>query len=176
MSNVFVISLSAVTRKVIPFRYFKNRAEDLLSKTLVEWANDPSELLKKKIPELKDYEFYFNRLHNFRLRMSESLSKYHIFEYAKQDDGSIKYMLIFDVDSIIQDMYKEHLQYNSNRLNDLLLIISELTVKLKSNNYIQNMDFLFTNNSKKLPEDMKEWTEFMKNLKSETFYLVDEDD
>lgn len=176
MTNKFVISLSSVSRKIIPYRYFKEQAESLLHSTLEEWKDDPKEILDKKIPELKDYDFYFTRLHNFRKRMTVSLKKNCIFEYTKIDEESVKYMLIFDIDSILQDIYNEQLHYNSNRLNDVLMIVSELTTKLKSNNYIRNMEFLFENDSKTLPEEMKDWTELLRTLKSETFYLIDEDD
>lgn len=176
MSNKFVLSLSSISKKKFPYRYFKERASELLDETLLDWSDDPKEILDKKIPELKEYEFYFNRLHDFRKRMMVSLKKHHIFEYTRLEDNHIKYMLIFDIDSIVQDMFNEQLSYNSNRLNDVLMIVSELVVKLKSNNYIHNMDFLFSNDSKTLPDEMKEWTDLIRTLKTETFYLVDEDD
>jgi hypothetical protein len=38
------------------------------------------------------------------------------------------------------------------------------------------MDFLFTNDVLTLPKEMKEWNDLVRHMKSETFYLIDEDD
>jgi len=176
MNNRFVISLSAVTDQKISYKYFKERADALFNNTLEEWVADPLNIIEMKMPELKDYEFYFNKLHNFRKRMSESLKKSHIYESTLQDDGNIKYMLIFDIDSIMQDLYKEASQYNSNKMKDVTLIVTELMVKFKAKNYMDNINFLFSNDCAKLPEEMTSWNEIVRSIKSETFYIVDEDD
>lgn len=176
MSDKFVISLSATTKEQISFDYFKSRAETLLSKTITEWVEDPLKIIEKKIPEIKDYTFYFKRLHQFRSRMSNSLHLNCIYEQVHQPDNSTKYMVIFDVESIMKDLFESELQYNQKKVNDVMMIISELTVKFKSNNYIENMEFLFTNDLVKLTQEMKEWNDLIRNMKSETFYLFDEDD
>jgi hypothetical protein len=176
MSDKFVISLSGTVKKEITFDYFKLRAEDLLKKTVIEWADDPKQILEKKIPELKEYKFYFQGLYQFRQRMSKSLQHSCIFEQERQPDGSIKYMVIFDIENIMNELFSSELQYNQHKLDDVIMIISELTIKFKANNYIENMDFLFSNDALKLPTEMKEWNDLVLNMKSETFYLIDEDD
>jgi hypothetical protein len=176
MTDKFVISLSATTKEHVSFDYFKSRADTLLRKTIIEWANDPKKIIEKKIPEIKEYNFYFNRLYNFRQKMSETLPNSCIFEQEQQPDGSTKYMVIFDIENIMKDLYTSELQYNQNKINDVMLIISELTIKFKANNYIENMDFLFTNDVLTLPKEMKEWNDLVRHMKSETFYLIDEDD
>lgn len=176
MSDKFVISLSATTKKHVSFDYFKSRAETLLRKTVTEWADDPKKIIEKKIPEIKDYHFYFNRLYNFRQKMAENLPESCIFEQEKQPDNSMKYMVIFDIEYLMKALYASELQYNQNKINDVMMIISELTIKFKANNYIENMDFLFTNDVVTLPHEMKEWNDLVRNMKSETFYLIDEDD
>lgn len=176
MSDKFVISLSATTSKHISFDYFKSRAETLLLKTITEWADDPLKIIEKKIPEIKDYNFYFDRLYKFRQKMAESLPNSCIFEQEQKPDGCTKYMVIFDIEQIMKDLYESELQYNQNKINDVMMIISELTIKFKANNYIENMDFLFTNDVVTLPKEMKEWNDLVRNMKSETFYLIDEDD
>jgi len=176
MSDKFVISLSATTKKQVSFDYFKSRAETLLQKTVTEWADDPKKIIEKKIPEIKDYNFYFNRLYNFRQKMAQTLPKSCIFEQEQKPDGLMKYMVIFDIEYIMKSLYESELHYNQNKINDVMMIISELTIKFKTNNYIENMDFLFRNDVIKLPEEMKEWNDLVRNMKSETFYLIDEDD
>lgn len=176
MSDKFVISLSATTKKQVSFDYFKSRAETLLQKTVTEWADDPKKIIEKKIPEIKDYNFYFNRLYNFRQKMAQTLPESCIFEQEQQPDGLMKYMVIFDIEYIMKSLYESELHYNQNKINDVMMIISELTIKFKANNYIENMDFLFRNDVLKLPEEMKEWNDLVRNMKSETFYLIDEDD
>jgi hypothetical protein len=76
----------------------------------------------------------------------------------------------------MKDLYTSELQYNQNKINDVMMIISELTIKFKANNYIENMDFLFTNDVLTLPKEMKEWNDLVRHMKSETFYLIDEED
>lgn len=176
MSDKFVISLSATTKKEITFDYFKSRAEALLRKTVIEWAEDPKKILDKKITAIKDYTFYFQRLYQFRQRMSKSLQHSCIFEQERQPDGSTKYMVIFDIENIMNDLFASELQYNQHKIDDVIMIISELTIKFKTNNYIENMEFLFSNDALKLPTEMKEWNDLVRNMKSETFYLIDEED
>lgn len=174
MSNKFVISLSAISAGNISYRFFKDKADKLLFSTLDEWVADPMRIIDMKLPELKEYTFYFNRLHNFRKRMAASLKQHYIYESSLQEDETTKYMLIFDVDAIMNDLYKDKLQYNSNKVHDLTLIVSELTVKFKANNYIDNMNFLFSNNCDKLSQELIAWNDIVRNMKSETFYLVDD--
>lgn len=167
-----------IEKEVSPFSFdeFKTKMSKKIEEQLLEWKSEVLEIPNKKRSDDKLTE---KELHNFRHSIHNLiLSNYHITEMNIQDQHT--YSINFNVNKIVNSDYHIKDEYESmfktlgiceKGYFNIVDIITELTVKIKSSFYAENLAYMFENKVDEVSEELKRWSNTSKHLKRISHYL-----
>ena len=161
------------------FSEFKEKMANKIEEKLLEWKSEPLLTLTEQDTKDSEYTIRFNDIYKFRHSIYNLIQKnYNISEMNIANAET--FTITFNVNSIINSDYhiKDHSESMFKSLGvcekghfNIIDIITELTVKIKSSFYEENMDYMFENKVDEISESLKQWADVSRNMKRISHYI-----